>query len=136
MKKIILISLITFLFLQENAHSQTSTIWFLRSKSMIGSAVGCDIKIGNQKPFKLQVGQSAKFSVQSKGRVVITASILGIGGRVEEEWLEVEPGKEYFYKINVNKKKFFYLEEKPEKEDWTKKPKLVLEEDAKYPINR
>jgi len=127
-----LLSLLTEknVFAQKN--SKTATIWFLRNKSLIGSILECNVKVGNQKPFSLYVGQSAKFTVFSKGRVVITTNI---AGRTQEEWLEVEPGKDYFYKININKKKYLSLVELPEKEDWTNSPKHTLEEDSKYPIN-
>lgn len=134
-QKVIILNVLLFGLLTGVVKAQTdtnsSTIWIVRSKSLVGIMVPCPVKVGNQKSFTLQNGQAAKFTVHSKGRVVITAGFYN-----EEEWLDVEPGKEYFVYLKISAKKVITVGEKPKKEeDWMTSPKFVFEEDMKYPIS-
>jgi hypothetical protein len=116
--------------------AQSSTIYFYRPKNFFGRAVGTQIKVGNQKTFSLENNESAKFTLNSTGRVVITAGP-GPMGVTSEEWLKVEAGKEYFFEFHITKKNGLVLIDKPkELPKWASNPSYNLVEDKEYPINK
>ena len=137
MKKInIFLPFIISVFLTTQLYAQSSTIYFFRPKNFFGRAVGTQIKVGNQKTFTIENNESAKFTLISSGRVVITAGP-GPMGVISEEWLKVEPGKEYFFEFHINKKSGLSLIEKPKNSpEWVTNPKYSLTEDKEYPINK
>jgi hypothetical protein len=130
------IFILFILLLIENAKAQQSSIWFYRSNTLAGSLCGMQVKISNQKPFVLYNDQSAKFNLNYNGRVVITTMTTDcLGSVTSEEWLEVEPGKEYFIELKNKIKNIINIVTQPKSvEKWTSEPKYILEEDKKYPI--
>lgn len=130
------ISILLMLFASVISKAQQSTIWFYRSNTAVASWCGMQIKISNQKPFVLYNDQSAKFNLNYNGRVVITTMTTDCGGSINtEEWLEVEPGKEYFIELKNKLKNIINIVAQPKSvEKWTSEPKYFLEEDKKYPI--
>jgi hypothetical protein len=131
------ISILLMLFASVISKAQQSTIWFYRSNTWVASWCGMQIKISNQKPFVLYNDQSAKFNLNYNGKVAITAMMTDgcVGTVTSEEWLVVEPGKEYFVELKNKSKNIINIIAQPKSvEKWTSEPKYFLEEDKKYPI--
>lgn len=138
MKKI---TLFIFLFFSSQClKAQDATIWFYRPSKAMFNMLGIQIKISNQRPFILKPGKTVKYTIHSSGRVIIDLSVYGQGSAFEEQWLIVEPGKEYFFEIDQNQiqptRELEWLKkvENPQKETWSGILETSLEEDINYPI--
>ena len=122
------------------AQAQDATIWIYRPSKIAFNLIGESIKISNQLPFILIPGKVIKYQLHTSGRIVISLNVYGQASAYEEQWLMVEPGKEYFFEIDhkqiqpARPTEWLKLVQNPNIEEWKINLDKTLEEDKNYPI--
>jgi hypothetical protein len=138
MKKFTLITL--FFATIYATQAQDATIWIYRPSKVPYNILGESIKISNQLPFILIPGKVVKYQLHTSGRIVISLNVYGQASAYDEQWLLVEPGKEYFFEIDhkqiqpTRPTEWLKMVQNPNIEEWKRNLEQTLEEDRNFPI--
>ncbi len=129
----LLILMTALAFGQNDNDLPHSTIYLIRTKSFMNSAVASYIQFENQQKFGLPVGGVVQYKIYSDGEISIGAEY--IGGKTNYCNLNITRGNEYYVYLNLGKfsevKKEDVLQILDKPKSFTKR-----EENLDFPINR